>query len=252
MPSFPNTLWRCHSTVRGLRKRRADSLKTIGITRLGVFPYQLATDGATAWAGDGFYGTITPIDHTGREFSTFRPQLGATGRLALASGAGALWVGSQDGALTEIDSQSERAIAVLRHTGDPEALAVGAGSVWVAEAGQDDVRQIDPVTTASRDPYRSEARPPMSPLGMDQSGQSHHPNPACGARPAHRRRDRRHRRCSAVLANHRDRRQNLGRISYRNPSTARSQSERRRSDGQTDGPIGGMAPGDHRLWISVR
>ena len=37
-------------------------------------------------------------------------------------------------------------MAVLRHTGDPEALAVGAGSVWVAEAGQDDVRRVDPVT----------------------------------------------------------------------------------------------------------
>jgi DNA-binding SARP family transcriptional activator len=123
-----------------------NSLKTIGVARLDVFPYQLATDGTTAWAGDGFYGTITPIDNTGRESPTFRPEARATGRLALAYAAGALWVGSQDGALTEVDPRTEQVIAVLRHTGDPEALAVGAGSIWVAEASQDDVRQVDPVT----------------------------------------------------------------------------------------------------------
>jgi streptogramin lyase len=123
-----------------------NSLKMIGVARLGVFPYQVATDGDTAWAGDGFYGTITPVDDTGRESSTFRPESHATGRLALAYGAGALWVGSQDGALTEIEPRTEHAIAVLRHIGDPEALAVGAGSVWVAEASQDDIRQVDPVT----------------------------------------------------------------------------------------------------------
>lgn len=121
------------------------TLRTIGVARLGTFPYQIATDGFQAWAGDGFYGTVTVISRQGAETRPFRPEPHATGRLALAFGDGAFWVGSQDGALTEIDPHTRVSTAVIRGAGDAEALAVGSGSVWVAEANADDLRQVDPV-----------------------------------------------------------------------------------------------------------
>jgi YVTN family beta-propeller protein len=230
-----------------------DSLKPIGIARLGVFPYQLATDGATAWAGDGFYGTITPVDHTGRESSTFRPESRATGRLALAYGAGALWVGSQDGALTEIDPGTDRVMAVLRHTGDPEALVVGGGSVWVAEAGEDDVRQVDPVTHRVT---RS------IPIGGTPSDVAVGVGSVWAITPSESRVWRIDPRTDAVTAAIDVAPQSslitviddkvwvgsatgtLQRIDPNQNAVAQTL--------QLDGPVGGMAPGNHRLWISVR
>jgi DNA-binding SARP family transcriptional activator/glutamine cyclotransferase len=230
-----------------------DSLKTIGIARLGVFPYQLATDGTTAWAGDGFYGTITPIDHTGRESSTFRPESRATGRLALAYGAGALWVGSQDGTHTEIDPRTERVIAVLRHTGDPEALAVGAGSVWVAEAGQDDVRQVDPVTHRVT---RS------IPIGGTPSDIAIGDGSVWAITPSESRVWRIDPRTNAVTAaidvapqssliTVIDNKVWVGSAT----GTLQRLDPNQNAVAQTlqlDGPVGGIAPGNHRLWISVR
>lgn len=230
-----------------------DSLKTIGIAQLGVFPYQLATDGATTWAGDGFYGTITPVDQRGRESSTFRPESRATGRLALAYGAGALWVGSQDGALTEIDPRTERVMAVLQHTGDPEALAVGAGSVWVAEAGQDDVRQVDAVTHRVT---RS------IPIGGAPSDVAIGDGSVWAITPSESRVWRIDQSTGAVTAAIDVAPQSslitviddrvwvgsaTGALQRLDPDqNAVAQTL------QLDGPVGGIAPGNHHLWISVR
>jgi DNA-binding SARP family transcriptional activator len=247
------TAWVGDGQNRSVITVSLDSLKTIGIARLGVFPYQLATDGTTAWAGDGFYGTITPVDHTGRESSTFRPESRATGRLALAYGAGALWVGSQDGTLTEIDPRTERVIAMLRHTGDPEALAVGAGSIWVAEASQDDVRQVDPVT---RRITRS------IPIGGTPSDVAIGDGSVWTVTPSESRVWRIDPRTDAVTAAIDVAPQSslitvidddvwvgsatgtLQRLDPNHNAVAQTL--------QLDGPIGGMAPGNHRLWISVR
>jgi DNA-binding SARP family transcriptional activator len=230
-----------------------DSLKTIGIARLGVFPYQLATDGFTAWAGDGFYGTITPVDNTGRESPTFRPESHATGRLALAYGAGALWVGSQDGAVTEIDPRTDQVIAVLRHTGDAEALAVGAGSIWVAEASQDDVRQVDPVTHRIT---RS------IPIGGTPSDVAIGDGSVWAVTPSESRVWRIDPRTDAVTAAIDVAPQSslitvIGDDVWVGSATGILQrlDPNQNAVAQTlqlDGPVGGIAPGNHRLWISVR
>ncbi len=123
-----------------------DTLRTDALTRLGVFPYQIATDGSHAWIGNGFYGTITTLDSRGAKTGIFRPETRATGRLALAFGAGALWVGSQDGTLTEVAPSTNRRRAVIHGIGDAQALAVGAGSVWVAEANANEVRRVSVAT----------------------------------------------------------------------------------------------------------
>lgn len=110
--------------------------------KLVDFPYQLATDGTRLWVGNGFDGTLTRIEPSGRAIAPFRPEARSLGRLALAYGAGALWVGSQDGALSEVQPTDDRTITVVRDIGKPNALAVGGGAVWIAEATSDAVLRV--------------------------------------------------------------------------------------------------------------
>jgi streptogramin lyase len=105
-------------------------------------PYRLATDGTRAWVGNGFDGTLSRIDPSGRTTAPFRPEPRSFGRLALAYGADALWVGSQDGSLSEVNPSDDRTIAVVRGIAKPEALAVGGGAVWIAEATADALLRV--------------------------------------------------------------------------------------------------------------
>ena len=118
------------------------TLKARSSAQLSDAAYQLATDGTRAWVGIGFDGTLTRIDPSGKATPPFRPEPRAYGRLALAYGAGRLWVGSQDGALTELQSPDDRTVVVTRGIGKPNALAVGNGAVWIAEATSDTVLRI--------------------------------------------------------------------------------------------------------------
>jgi DNA-binding SARP family transcriptional activator len=118
------------------------TLKARSSAQLSDAAYQLATDGTRVWVGIGFDGTLTRIDPSGKTTAPFRPEPHSYGRLALAYGAGRLWVGSQDGALTEIQSPGDRTVAVTRSIGKPNALAVGNGAVWIAEATSDSVLRI--------------------------------------------------------------------------------------------------------------
>jgi YVTN family beta-propeller protein len=65
---------------------------------------------------------------------------------ALAAGAGAVWVASDDGTLTKIDPETNVATATVQLGGAPSDVAVGFGSVWVANSGAHNVARIDPET----------------------------------------------------------------------------------------------------------
>ncbi len=129
-----STIWVAARDQREVLALSLNTLRVRGSARLATFPEQLATNGSTAWVGDGFDGTLIRVDHSGGTGASFRPEPRSTGRLALAYGAGSLWVGSQDGALTELAGSTDRALAVIHGIGKPEALVVKAGTVWIAEA----------------------------------------------------------------------------------------------------------------------
>lgn len=128
-----------HGTVVALA---ASTLHRLGIARLGSFPYQLATNGSSVWVGDGFDGTLTRVDPSGRATGPFRPEPNSTGRLALAYGDGSIWIGSQDDSLTELDPRTDQVIAVTRGIGKPAAIAVSARAVWIAEATSDRLLRV--------------------------------------------------------------------------------------------------------------
>src|SRR5829696_4412081 len=65
---------------------------------------------------------------------------------AAAVGAGSVWVANQrDGTVSRVDADT-RQIRTIEVGGDPSALAFGGGSVWVASAERRGVSQIDPAT----------------------------------------------------------------------------------------------------------
>ena len=247
------TAWVGDGQNRSVVTVDSDTLRTVALTRLGVFPYQIATDGAEAWAGDGFYGTITAIDGRGAKTRTFRPEPRSTGRLALAAGTGVLWVGSQDGTLSELEPRAGRPVAVIQGVGDAQALALAAGSVWIAEANEDSLREVD---TNTHRVTRS------IPIGGAPSGITLGDGSIWAVTPEESRVWRVNPHTGAVIAAITVAPQSELITATRNDvwvgsSAGTLQEIDPTQDAvtrtlQLPGPIGGMAAGQARLWISVR
>ena len=129
-------------TLSAIDTRSLRPLQTIGLTAV---PYSIAADPRTLWLSTGYDGTISRLDiGDGLLSAPFRPQPGATGRLPLATGFGSLWVGSQDDVVTRLDPATHAVLATMRGIDSPDALAAGAGAVWVLPATRRMVVMIDP------------------------------------------------------------------------------------------------------------
>jgi len=50
----------------------------------------------------------------------------------IASGAGSIWVSSEDGTVTRIDPQTGAVQATIHVGGSPQDIAVGYGRIWIA------------------------------------------------------------------------------------------------------------------------
>jgi DNA-binding SARP family transcriptional activator/streptogramin lyase len=140
------SIWIGAAVWRSVTAIDAHRLRTLRTVPLTAPPYALAANDNMLWAANGFNGTLTRVDARGRASGPFRPEPNATGRLALAYGFGSLWVGSQDGVLSRLDPHSAHTIAVVRNINKPEAITVGADSVWIAEAARDGILRVDPRT----------------------------------------------------------------------------------------------------------
>jgi DNA-binding SARP family transcriptional activator/DNA-binding beta-propeller fold protein YncE len=140
-------IWVAEGQRRTLVEVDPRGLQILRTVRLTSFPYRLAAGPGRAWVGNGFAGTVTSVDaRSGLASTPFRSEPHATGRLALAYGAGSLWVGSQDNALTRIDPATDRTIARVPGVIAPEALAAQPHAVWVAQATRSSVLRVDPAS----------------------------------------------------------------------------------------------------------
>ena len=129
-------------TLSAIDTRSNRQLRTIGLTAV---PYSIAADPGTLWLANGYDGTISRLDvGDGLLSAPFHPHPGSTGRLPLATGFGSLWVGSQDEVVTRLDPATHAVQATVRGIDSPNALAAGAGSVWVVPATRRAVVMIDP------------------------------------------------------------------------------------------------------------
>ena len=131
-------------TLSAIGTRSLRPLRTVGLTAV---PYSIAGGPRTLWLSNGYDGTISRLDiGDGLLSAPFRPQPDATGRLPLATGFGSLWVGSQDDIVTRLDTATHATQATIRDINNPEAMAAGAGAIWVIPATRRAVVVIDPRT----------------------------------------------------------------------------------------------------------
>ena len=127
-------------TAVDARSRRV--VRTVGLTAL---PHTVAAGDRTLWLGNGYDGTLSRLELAdGLLSSPFRPQPASTGRLALATGFGSVWVGSQDDVIARLDPATQALRSTIRGVDNPEALAAGAGAVWVLPSSRRAVLAIDP------------------------------------------------------------------------------------------------------------
>jgi DNA-binding SARP family transcriptional activator len=129
-----------HETLDELSTKDLANEASAGLTAI---PHSLAYDGQTVWLADGFVGTLSRVAPDATLTPSFRPEPRSTGRLALAYGEGTLWVGSQDGAVSRLNTANGQTDAVIPGIRTPESIAVGFGAGWVAQATSVDIARID-------------------------------------------------------------------------------------------------------------
>jgi DNA-binding SARP family transcriptional activator len=139
----PHAVWVGDGSNDKLLELDPKRLLVLRRIRLPSPPHQLTSGGGSVWVANGYSGTLTRYDTVRRSVSRpFRPEPTARGRLAVAYGSGGLWVGSQDDVVTHLDGRG-RVLARIGGVVGPENLAVGAGSVWVAETGRVALARVD-------------------------------------------------------------------------------------------------------------
>ena len=84
--------------------------------------------------------------------------------LAVAAGAGGIWVAnSDDQTVMRIDPKTRKVVSTIGIGADVYDIAVGYGSVWVADGNDGTVTQIDPKLNAVRDTIRFGSGSSLSP-----------------------------------------------------------------------------------------
>ena len=138
-------LWVANGADRTLSAIDTRSRRPLRTTGLTAVPFDIAAGPGTLWLANGYDGTVSRLDlDDGLLSAPFRPQPDSTGRLPLATGFGSLWVGSQDNVVTRLDPATHAVQATIRGIDSPDALAAGAGSIWVLPATRRAVMAIDP------------------------------------------------------------------------------------------------------------
>ena len=122
-------IWVAHSD----RVTRIDpaTSEIVATIILGTGRADIASDGSQVWftsALGNFVGRIDPASNSvSQRLTVDRPS-------RLAVGADGVWVtGPDTGVVTRIDPASGRIAATIVTSGHPELIAIGEGSVWVAE-----------------------------------------------------------------------------------------------------------------------
>jgi len=118
---------------------------------LGATPTGIAVDAHSVWVAYGRRGGVGRVDP---RFGSVGAPLKVAGTAygywspdgAIAVGPEGVWAAFGDSTVARISSDGTRVLAHGYGATRPAAIAVGAGAVWVANAGNNTVWQIDPAT----------------------------------------------------------------------------------------------------------
>ncbi len=138
------------SRSEGVVIRIAESGRVEATARAGTWPAALAVGKRAIWAVNTapFFkrGTLVRIE-TATNRVDGRPIPLGPAPSGVAVGGGSLWVADAiEGTVRRIDPQRRRTVAAIDVGSEPYGVVFAAGSVWVTNADDDTVSRIDPVT----------------------------------------------------------------------------------------------------------
>jgi YVTN family beta-propeller protein len=121
--------------------------RTVATIRVRRAPLDIAATPGAVWVTNSGGGHgVTRIDPRTNR-PTGRPIVTGAGPLSLAVGGGSLWVANHDArTVTRIDQASGKVMADIPVPSEPHRVAYGAGAAWVGNWHDNSVSRIDPAT----------------------------------------------------------------------------------------------------------
>ena len=127
----------------------ADS-KVVGNVPVGGVPTSVAVGPGAVWVAVQRPGGLLQIVKVDPRFNlvgkTRTVEGDAFGDASVAAAGRGVWVASQGGLLERLDSAGNAADPSIDTGNSPSSVAVGAGGVWIADAGANNVARVDPAT----------------------------------------------------------------------------------------------------------
>ncbi|MGL6280110.1 MAG: BTAD domain-containing putative transcriptional regulator, partial [Gaiella sp.] len=141
-----DTLWLTESPPAAVSRWRLETTRLQVRYRLkpGTYPLEVGFAGGAAWVALVDSGELLRIDVQGG--STSRIKVGNAPGGPPTPGFGSVWVSTADDTLWRIRTVTRKPIAIVRVGANPFGVAVGSGSVWVANHESGTVSRVDPAT----------------------------------------------------------------------------------------------------------
>jgi YVTN family beta-propeller protein len=123
--------------------------QVIGTVPVGATPTGVAFDFGAVWVAHGLLGAVSRVDP---QFNRRTRTVRVTTRAlylpdgSVATGEGSVWAAFGNSTLVRLDPSTLRRIGSTMAGIGPAAVAVGFGSVWVANSGDSTVGRFNPVT----------------------------------------------------------------------------------------------------------
>jgi YVTN family beta-propeller protein len=141
-------IWVANLDERSVTSIDPDTADVVGRIPLDATPTGIAAGGGSVWVAFGQTGTVSRIDPSARAVIGLPISVVTLTRTAgsVALGEGGVWVAFGSGTVARIDASAGRVDAAGAAGVAPASLATGAGSVWVANAGDSTVSRLNPRT----------------------------------------------------------------------------------------------------------
>jgi YVTN family beta-propeller protein len=141
----PGAIW--FSGPSGLTRVDASTHEVVTTIPTGASSGFIATGSGAVWVANVADKTVLRIDAENNQIIARIPVEGQPVRIA--AGEGSIWIVGNDNSISRIDPQTNAVTATIHLGGEePQVLAIGEGSVWVAISDKRSVVRIDPQTSA--------------------------------------------------------------------------------------------------------
>jgi virginiamycin B lyase len=138
-----------------------ESLAIVARIPVGAAPYRGVAIGSDAVyipnTGDDTISKVDPTTNT--VIATFPATLGGDSEGSIGVSPGSLWVVTDDGVLSRLDSTTGAVLATANIPGDSHSVVVDSGCAWVTSFSNNAVAQVDVATAATLNTITVDAEP---------------------------------------------------------------------------------------------